>query len=139
MAKIAVQGTALLAHEDGEWVMYGVQPGGISDTGSTPQETHASFRQSFKEVLFDLVEEARDLDDLRRLVERFAYQVNGEQQTEWEAARTAVRAGAQPDDPFAAGLPQERGDVKCSVLVERIEEKKTTPAGNLLDEYKQAA
>lgn len=141
VAGVAVQGKALLVHEEDEWVVYGVQPGGLSDTGATPQEAHAAFRQAFKEILFDLAEEARDIAHLQTLVQTFVAQINEEQSLEWNEARAAVRAGAHPEEPFAAKLPQERGEVKCGVSVQRLDDHKTTPtpADNKLDEFKTAA
>ena len=57
-ATVETSGRALLEREDGEFVMAGVEPGGMAVSGETREAAHEAFRKTFTEVLFDIAADA---------------------------------------------------------------------------------
>src|ERR1700756_2007962 len=55
LAGVTLSGNALLCREeDGKWWFYGVRPGAISECGTTPEEAFLRFRNTYKNLLFDM-------------------------------------------------------------------------------------
>jgi hypothetical protein len=124
VAGVNIQGRALLKDDDGSWWLYGVEPGGISDYGATEHEAYQSFRQSFREVLYDSATLAADFDAFKSDVEGFCGQTNEAWAIEWERARDAIRSGAvTPEGDLVSGLPRQTKDVSCRVEVVRLAEQ----------------
>ena len=72
LAGIQLEGRVLMTQEaDDEWWLYGVSPGGISESGSTPEEAHLKFRKFFSEVLADLAEVSGNFEDFQTAVNNF--------------------------------------------------------------------
>jgi hypothetical protein len=94
IADVETRGRALAVKEEDEtWSIYGVQPGAIAGSGTTPLEAHANFRRTFSTVLFDFVSDAENFADFDRRVHRFFDEDDAASVAEWEAAVDAVRAG----------------------------------------------
>jgi hypothetical protein len=85
-------GRALYVEEaDGGW-LYGVNPGGMAAPGASLADAHQAFRQTFSQVLVDLILDARSAAEYRAAVERFVHETNDAYAAEWRAAVEAVRA-----------------------------------------------
>lgn len=87
LAAVEVHGRVLAEEEDGEWWMYGVNPGGLAALGKTRPEAYAEFRSSLMKVLFDLATEARDFYAFRAAAREFFDQTDKVTVDEWNAAR----------------------------------------------------
>jgi len=141
LAGVTLSGRALMVYDDEGWWLNGVRPGGLAETGETPQETHLRFRNTYKAVLFDIAEEFGDFDGFKREVERFFYEPDDEEERRWTEAVQAARSGkVEPEPPFAS-LPKEPPESRPSqVSVERLDaSKRFTPSDNIPDLYISAA
>src|SRR5580704_701695 len=70
LAGITLSGRAVMCLEDdGKWWMYGVRPGAIAETGNTPEEVFLRFRNTYKNLLFDLAEQSSTFEAFREAVE----------------------------------------------------------------------
>jgi|SRR5450759_2775216 hypothetical protein len=114
-------GQLLLVREsNAEWWMYGVQPGGIGEGGTTLGEANLRFVGSVKNVLAEIADEAKSFTEFERAVKDFFSQVDGTDRQRWEAARAALLAGAAVDDPWVSALKREPVLKDCRVQVSRI-------------------
>ena len=142
VARITMSGRALMREEDGKWWMYGVRPAGIAASGGNIDEAFLRFRNSYKEVLFDIAQESPTFDDFRAEVTRFFEENDADNEDErtWEASLAAIRGGAcNPPAPFA-NLPRRSPESSPSFMrVERIDvqarDKRLMPSDNVPDVY----
>lgn len=111
LAGVTLTGRALAVKEDdGNWWLYGVRPGAIADYGMTPQEAFSKFQQRYKNLLFDIAEEAATFDKFKTEVEKFYEQPNPEEEDRWSEAYRAIRSGqTEISAPFDA-IAKERPD-----------------------------
>ena len=93
VADVKMMGKVLGVKEDDSTWMYGVQPGGIAATGQNEDEAFATFRRSYKSVLFDVADESGDFAQFKNHVDTFFYEVCEETKLEWDEAVLAVRRG----------------------------------------------
>ena len=106
-------GRALYMEEaDGGW-MYGVNPGGMAAPGSSLQEAHQAFRQTFSQVLVDLILDTKSEQEYRFAVEQFVRETNDAYASEWQAAVEVVRAQA----PNTTGLSKAPAESPLTVEV----------------------
>jgi hypothetical protein len=92
VAEVRVRGRVLaVTEQDGVW-MYGVSPGGLAASGATVPEAHAAFRRSFREVLFDIAEDASSFGDFAAETRRFVNEANAPVEVAWREAVEAHRA-----------------------------------------------
>lgn len=138
LAGITLSGRALMVREDdGKWWMYGVRPGAIAESGSTPEEAFLRFRNAYKNLLFDCAETSHTYELFRHNVEQFYQQPDKEEESSWEQAFRDLRSGkATPDDPFFAQLPKEDPEKRpTQITVERLdrESSRYTPTDNVPD------
>ena len=138
LAGITMSGRALIVQEDGEWWMYGVRPGAISETAETPQELLLRFRKKYTEILFDIAGECRTFDSFKQEVERFFYQPDPEEERSWEDAVTCIRSGNPVSPSPFSDLPKEAPETRPTlVAVERLDgaSKRFMPTDNVPDTY----
>jgi hypothetical protein len=110
---VALNGRVLCVEDDGECWFYGVNPGGMAASGATPDEAHAAFRVTFRNVLADFAAAAPTFDEFRREVERFFSESNEPTEREWTTAVGAVRAG----QVTAEGIPHKPAESPRSITV----------------------
>jgi len=119
VAEVVCHGRALMVEESaGEWFVYGVEPGGLAESGATPQEAHAFFREAYRAALFLFAEQSGSLTDFERQVARFFAQRDEEDAARWEAARLAIGEGVSVDAPFDC-LSREKAERPRGVEVRR--------------------
>ena len=138
LAGVTLYGRALMVFEDGKWWMYGVRPGAIAESGTTPQETFASFRERYKLALFDIAEEASDFEDFKASVESFYTQPDYFEENRWETAFKAIRSGnIIPEPPFFSTLPRVSPETRpTEIAVQRLDEQQRFSAtDNVPDTY----
>lgn len=137
VAGVTVSGRAVMCQEaDGAWWVYGVRPGAVAETGSTPEEAFLRFRNTYKNVLFDLAEECETYETFRDEVERFYYQPDLEEEGRWESAFKAIRAHQIIPEGFFSKLPQQSPETRPTQLtVERLDKESTRykPTDNVPD------
>lgn len=112
-ATIETTGRALCVREDDEFVMAGVEPGGMAAGGSTRDEAQEAFRKHFTLVLFDLAADAASFQAFKEQVEAFVHQTAPATLDEWhrsvEASRLAVSRDADvPRQARASGGRRSR-------------------------------
>jgi predicted RNase H-like HicB family nuclease len=139
---ITLTGRALMRkEEDGKWWMYGVRPAGLVASGDTVEATFLNFRNAYKQILFDIAQEAKgNFGTFKNEVETFFYEPDADNEDErlWEAALTAVRNECiAPPEPFAK-LPRESPETKPSgIAVMRLDDENSSfmPSDNGTDVY----
>jgi hypothetical protein len=110
LSGVSVTGRALMALEDGKWWMYGVAPGGIAESGDTMQEAWLRFKNTYKDALFDMAEEAVTFANFKDLVRGFVNDRDDEEAERWHSALEELRSqSAAPDSQFAE-LPRWRAE-----------------------------
>jgi hypothetical protein len=116
-ATIETTGRALCVREDDEFVMAGVEPGGMAVSGPTREAAQDVFRRTFTEVLFDIAASAETFQAFKTEVERFVHQTAPATIAEWgravELSRVAVRRDLQ--------VPRQPADLPASVIVSHLE------------------
>ena len=141
LAGVSLQGRALLEFEDGQWWVSGVEPGGITASGDTPDTAYSSFREGLRRVLFDSAHLTESLEAFEAEVKALASQRNPAAEERWDAARQLIRAGAAVEESFAADLPRLTKTVSCGATVVRLDrsEHEFTPLDNKPDKLLTAA
>jgi predicted RNase H-like HicB family nuclease len=136
VAGVTVSGRAVMCEDDGKWWVYGVRPSPVAETGSTPEEAFLRFRNTYKNVLFDLAEDCETYETFRAAVERFYYQPDPEEEERWETAFKAIRMQQTVPEGFFSKLPQQSPETRPTQLtVERIDKESTRykPTDNVPD------
>lgn len=140
LAGVTLTGRALMRKEDdGKWWVYGVRPGAIAETGNAPEEAFLRFRNTYRNVLFDMAEGSPDYEAFRGSVESFYFQPDPEEEGSWQTASDAIRSGSfVPDDEFFGKLPKEPPETRPTQLqVARLDAQaqRYTPSDNIPDYY----
>jgi hypothetical protein len=147
LARITMSGRTLMRKEDdGKWWMYGVRPAGIAASGGNIEEAFLRFRNSYKEILFDIAQESQTFEDFATEVQRFFNESDADNEDErlWEAALGSIRSGAcNPPKPFA-NLPRRSPDTNPSFIkIERVDAEakdvRLMPSDNVADSYAYSA
>jgi hypothetical protein len=143
LARITMSGRTLMRKEDdNKWWMYGVRPAGIAASGVNIEEAFLRFRNSYKEILFDIAQESPTFEAFEAEVRRFFEEndVDNEDERTWEASLAAIRgASCNPPEPFA-NLPRRSPESSPSFMrVERVDaeakDKRLMPSDNVPDVY----
>jgi predicted RNase H-like HicB family nuclease len=139
LAGVTLTGRAVMSNEDGKWWVYGVRPGALSATGDTPEEAFIRFRDTYRNVLFDMAAESEKYEQFRQEVESFYYQPDEYEEARWEDAFKALRDGQTVlDEGFFAKLPKQPPETRPTQLtVERLDKDNARfkPTDNVTDFY----
>lgn len=137
LAGVTLYGRALILREEDKWWMYGVRPGAIAESGSTPQETFASFRERYRLTLFDIAEDAVNFEEFKATVENFYAQPDHFEENRWEEAFRAIRSGTMsPQPPFSDLKRIAPATVPTGIAVHRLdEERRFSATDNVPDTY----
>ncbi len=142
LAGVTVTGRALMVKEDdNKWWIYGVRPASIADFGDTPGEAFSDFRNSLKEVLFDMADMAEDFKEFNDAIERCFYEPDHIEERRWDTAYCLLRDGkVQPEPPFFSTLPKQSPDTRpTSLSVVRLDDvekpPRYSPTDNVPDQY----
>lgn len=143
LAGIVVTGKAVMEHEDGKWWMYGVCPGGLAGSGTTPNEAFVDFRNRYKHALFDMAEEFPNFLTFRSAVQSFFAEEDLQENTRWEESLKILREHEEAiTEPFKK-LPRKKpSDYKLGIRIDRLEKMKQSalkPANNIQDSLAKAA
>ena len=120
-------------YEDGEFWMYGINPGGICTEGDSLESAHRSFSERLLSKLFAAAEEAADFLSFSKDIREFFQDVNRPYLDRWKQALEEVRAGKIDIEK----MPREPGESEPTINIERI--VKPEPAHNLTEELARAA
>lgn len=134
LAAVTVTGRVLCVREQkGEYWMYGVEPGGIADWGSTPELAHIAFKRAFHAALIDIAGEAGDPEQFTAAVRQFVTTINEPTATMWEAAVQGVKSSSV----HAPELERWPSTTPVGADVEIIREPR--PEANRLEDTSQHA
>ena len=140
LARITMSGRALMRLEDdGKWWMYGVCPAGIAASGNNIDEAFLRFRNSYKEILFDIAQESHKFQDFKAEVERFFNEPDSDNQDQqlWENALKAIRSASNPPPEPFSHLPRQTPEANPThIKVERVNaDTSFKPSDNVADAY----
>jgi predicted RNase H-like HicB family nuclease len=108
LAGVTMGGRAIARkEEDDKWWVHGVRPAGISAVGNTPEEAFMRFRETYKNVLFDIAEDCKNYDDFKNEVDSLYTQTNEIEENNWDTAFRAIRAGTVKAEGFFSELPKQ--------------------------------
>ena len=125
IADVFSHGRVLAATEDDEHWVYGVQPGSFAATGDEPADAFRAYRQSFRNVLFDLAEESESSAAFEAAVTEMFYDVNILREQEWLSAVAEVRTGKVELD-----IQRESADSESYIQIEFKDLAHVSPADN---------
>jgi hypothetical protein len=143
LSGVTLGGRALIVHEpeDQAWRIYGVRPAPIAESGATPLEAFANFRNAYKNVLFDFAESAATFEAFKQCAERFYAEPDIDEEKRWNDALQAIRAGNTPIDASLKDVPKEAPETRPSFIsVQPMHEiKRYTATDNVPDSLAAAA
>lgn len=116
-ATVETTGRALCVREDDEFVMAGVEPGGMAVGGSTREAAQDTFRKMFTTILFDIAAETETFQAFKDAVERFIHETSPAVIDEWNQAVSASRLVIHND----VDVPRQPADMPASVTVAHLE------------------
>lgn len=119
---VKVAGRVLMAkEEDGSWWLYGVNPGGIAQTGATPNEAYFNFREFFKGVLEDFAADSNNFSDFKEKVKRYIMQKDEKEESLWQEIRDSIRNGRLvSQEPFSS-MKRITDEAPASVECDRMD------------------
>jgi hypothetical protein len=129
VANVTASGRVLLVEEnDGDWWLFGVQPGGIA--GGNPDRNVAldEFKKSYLSVLLDLAAEATSYKQFESEVKRFFAQVSEPFAADWKKALELVRSGELKYPGIVCIKEAEHAEPRVEVT--QINSKTATPDAN---------
>lgn len=104
LAEVEACGRAVVecnSDEEGMVWINGVQPGGIAAGADTRTAAYGEFREAYREVLFDIAEEAATFASFKKAVLQFFSEVCQPTDAEWWAAVEQVRAEEYQEEGLA--------------------------------------
>ncbi len=131
VAECAMQGRALaVQEEEREWWFNGVEPGGLAERGETLNDAYFSFRDTLKEILFDISYTAETFEAFEAKVKRFMHDVNRPHDEDWWLSVEAGRKG-ELQAP-APNMREHDADKEAYAYVTLVDPAKVKPSGNEL-------
>jgi hypothetical protein len=125
VAGVAMDGRALLVEEeDGVWMMYGVNPGGMAAEGATKDEAMEQFRVSYDSILNEIAAGSSKFKELEAEVQRLFHQVDDEDA--WIAAVDEVRRTGEKNN-WEKSI---RADSPRSVQIVKLTRRNADPVMN---------
>jgi hypothetical protein len=125
VAAIEAEVRATAEEQDGDWWIYGVNPGAIAEHGPSLNEALSTFRQRLTTVLIDSAAENAEFDALTEDLRQFFASTDTMSVDEWTEAREAVRRG----EVDLAGVQRNTAEWSPHVHVAKVE---LTPRANIL-------
>jgi hypothetical protein len=118
LSGVTIGGRALIVHEpeDQNWRIYGVRPAPIAESGKTPLEAFANFRNAYKNVLFDFAESAATFEAFKQSTEQFYAEPDNDEENRWLEALQAIRAGNVPIEASLKDVPKEAPENRPSFI-----------------------
>ena len=136
LAAVQTRGRALMVREDGEWWMYGAQPGGLDEGGASFEEARLKFREAFREILFDIAASVVNFAEFERDVQRFVTEPSEPMVSRWQAAVELIRSKKMIVESPLDQLPRQPNENEVEVLVAELKEPaKSQPTDNRADYY----
>ena len=127
IAALRMRGRVTGMRDFGSYWIYGVNPGGLAQSGDDLASAGANFRRALTEVLFDFAEEASDFDRFREEVRSFLNETDDGSTEEWVEARRQVRAGPVPE----VGLRAETAELDPRLEIRNLLDPATGPEPRL--------
>jgi hypothetical protein len=120
-ARVRGDGRALAELADGEWWCHGVEPGGLTDSGSTPAAAFANFRRTLGHVLEELADGSENFADFNKGVQAFFGEVDRAEEQRWNEALERIRRGVAVEEPMDS-FKRVNADERRRIVVDRLSE-----------------
>lgn len=127
-----------MVREDEAWWCHGVEPGGITAHGQGTGMAFAAFKATLGDVLADMACDVADFQAFRHAVQDFLAAADSTEAQRWEAAREAMRAGAEVDWTFER-VRREPGEWPIFVTVEELDHVATGHEDVALAQFERVA
>ena len=114
---IETAGRATLVREDDEFMMAGVEPGGMAASGRDRDAAFEAFRKTYTEILFDIAADSETFQDFKMAVEQFVHQTSPPALDEWNEAVAGLKWLSIVD----TSVPRESANNTGSVAVTHAE------------------
>lgn len=114
-ALIEAKGKVLMAEEDDQYWLYGVQPGGMAACGETIKKGLKNFDTAFKNVLLDTAAESTTADEFKQEARNFFSAIDETEAKTWEAARKELKSEKTKSPEEISGLRKETSDLDCTI------------------------
>jgi len=138
VAAVSMDGRVLLAEEDDDTWMFGVQPGGVAGGDRQRDVAFTEFKRNYLSVLFDIAAEAESFDAFSARINEFFAEVNVPNSDDWNAALAEVRrTNTNPSLPDLSTVKAESSPPK--LVVEQVAPDKVKPNVNEFDQICEAA
>ena len=95
VAEVSTLGRALFDDSDGEFWLYGVNPGGLAGNGDCLSAANLDYQKGLTGVLFDLAADTSGFEEFKEVVRQFFQDTNAYREQEWLAAVKDVRDGSK--------------------------------------------
>ena len=116
-AVVVGEGRALIELEDGAWWCHGVEPGGLTANGESPQDAYRKFRESIGWIIGDFASEALSFERFEDRVKNFMADEDAAELDRWKGAVEQVRTGLRVEEPFAQ-MERRSADSELAVRIE---------------------
>jgi hypothetical protein len=122
LAGVAVNGRALLRHDENGYWMHGVNPGGLSAGGVDTGEALQAFRKTYRTILFDIANDAQSFDEFKTEAVRFFEGASDTLLSEWTEAVQEIREGSTVDADWLPRVNSDHAKVSIDVVLVDVEE-----------------
>jgi predicted RNase H-like HicB family nuclease len=121
LAKVRACGKALMVREDdGAWWLYGADPGGLSESGNTPQEAFVRFSETFKNLLTDQASESGGIRAFSQAATRFFGEPCDQMVQEWASAIAKIRSGTLTPEPPFSQMTRQPAETPTFISIEEV-------------------
>lgn len=141
VAGITVEGHVLATlEEDGQWWLYGVNPGGMAQCGATLDQAYANFRTFFKGIVEDMAAEASSFEAFKVDLAKFIADTDSEDGARWAKARAELKAGQAAEASFSKMTRVTGESVPRLIDCTRLDQPKpASPPSNFVPDVKAGA
>jgi hypothetical protein len=123
IAAISAMGRGLIVKEgeegDNRWWFYGVQPGGLAESGVTPDEARLRFVQALRNFFADMASRATSYEAFAEEAKAFFCEIDTTDDERWKSAVELLRSGVQPDSPFSE-MPRKQAETECAFATLKV-------------------
>jgi len=117
-AHVRGTGHALAAYEDGQWWCSGVEPGGLTEPGTSPVDAYLGFRKTLGEIFEQIADDSHTVEDYARRVGQFFLHADSHDRQRWQDALESLHRRESSLTEDVAKLPRQAAATRPQVEIE---------------------